>query len=117
MLQRSCVFIVALTLFWLFGASAQVQIPKKPVSPRLSADPGFGVSASPRGPGKTPALYFPRLKFLSIPSIEPDLFTRHSGFFCRKEWGLEKFINIAFRFRLGSLDYCNYMEGKNTRKK
>ncbi len=113
MLQRSCVFIVALTLFWHFGASPQIEIFKKPSSLRLSADHGFGVLAASHTLDKAPAPYFPKLKFLAIPAIEPDLFTKHSGFFCRKEWGLEKFTNIAFRFRLGSLNYCNSMEGKN----
>ena len=34
------------------------------------------------------------------------------GFFCKKEWQLEKVIKIPFKFRLGSVEDCNRLEGK-----
>ena len=48
-----------------------------------------------------------------LPTIAPNLYTQNFGFFCRKELQLEKTTKIPFRFRLGSLNYCNYLEGKN----
>ncbi len=35
-----------------------------------------------------------------------------SGFFCKREWEMERSTHIPFRFRLGSLAQCNALEGK-----
>jgi hypothetical protein len=49
--------------------------------------------------------------------IKPDFYVKNLGFFCRKEWQIEKSTSIPFRFRLGSLEYTNYLEQKpNARK-
>jgi hypothetical protein len=45
--------------------------------------------------------------------LPADLYYIQSGFFCKREWELEKMTHIPFRFRLGSLEDCNTMEGKH----
>jgi hypothetical protein len=46
--------------------------------------------------------------------IQPaNLYYMQSGYFCKREWELEKATHIPFRFRLGSLADCNAMEGKH----
>jgi hypothetical protein len=44
--------------------------------------------------------------------IAQDYYTQHFGFMCKKELAIEKATKIPFRFRLGSLQQCNYLEGK-----
>jgi hypothetical protein len=47
-------------------------------------------------------------------SIIPENFvTCDYGFFCRQELKIEKATNFPIRFRLGSLEQCNYYEGKH----
>ncbi|MDQ2862922.1 MAG: hypothetical protein M3R50_04575 [Bacteroidota bacterium] len=44
--------------------------------------------------------------------ISESFSTACYGFFCRQELKIEKVTRIPFRFRLGSLQQCNYYEGK-----
>jgi hypothetical protein len=53
---------------------------------------------------------------LSKPVFMPvakDYYKNCLGFFCKKEIQLEKSIALPLRFRLGSVEYTDYMEGKS----
>lgn len=49
---------------------------------------------------------------LRISVIPPNYYSKNLGFFCKKEIAFEKVTRIPFKFRLGSIEYCNYLEGK-----
>ena len=44
--------------------------------------------------------------------IDPGFYTQHFGFFCQKELQFEKNTRIPLRFRLGSVQNCDWLEGK-----
>ena len=51
--------------------------------------------------------------FLLNSSIAGDFYQKSLGFMCQKEWQMEKHTKVPLRFRLGSLAYTDYLEGKS----
>jgi hypothetical protein len=49
---------------------------------------------------------------VSYSLISPDFYTQHFGFFCKKELQMGKITKVPFKFRLGSVQQCDWMEGK-----
>lgn len=41
-----------------------------------------------------------------------DFYAKQLGFFCRQEIKFDKATKIPFRFRLGSVEQCDRLEGK-----
>ncbi len=44
--------------------------------------------------------------------IAANYYTSNFGFFCKKELQFEKATKIPFKFRLGSVQQCDWLEGK-----
>ena len=52
------------------------------------------------------------LRNLPIQIIPSNYYVKGLGFFCKKELQLEKATKVPFRFRLGSVEYVDQLEGK-----
>ncbi|MBY0348060.1 MAG: hypothetical protein GTN67_04605 [Hydrotalea flava] len=44
--------------------------------------------------------------------LQPNHYTRQLPFFCREEWKFERKTKLPLRFRLGSVQYVDRLEGK-----
>ena len=55
------------------------------------------------------------LKNFPIRIIPKNIYSKNLAFFCRTELQLEKRTKIPFRFRLGSMEYVDALEGKKKR--
>ena len=74
-------------LFFYFSSSAQMASKKPLKSPEIRSGNIFHPS-----------------------SITPDLYTKNLSFFCKKELQFEKSTKIPLKFRLGSINYVNYLD-------
>lgn len=47
-----------------------------------------------------------------VNTLPANFYSKHTGFFCRYEMMMDKQVKLPVRFRLGSAEYCNYLEQK-----
>ena len=81
----------------VFLPAGKPVFPLFPVKPALpSALPPFRISAV-GGP---------------LGAVGGDYYVNHLGFFCKQELAIQKTLRLPVSFRLGTLEYCNKLEGK-----
>jgi len=113
MVQRFIKIIVVCSLI-VFSKQVQGQITRLTVVPKPLFGQYLKLVASPHETPANYGLHAPGTTAV-VPSysvINQSLYTQQFGFFCRRELQFEKRTSIPLRFRLGSLDYVNRLEGK-----
>lgn len=98
-LSKKCKSFVFCMIFVASAAFSQ-QISLKESTSKPFAHPSRFFYSTIRGPQYT------------IRPVSGDFYVKNLGFFCKQELKLEAITRIPFRFRLGSLNYCDRMEGK-----
>jgi len=61
--------------------------------------------------GKDSMIYINRLPLNA--RLPEDYYSKQLPFFCKKELQVQKLTGMQLKFRLGSLDYVNKLEGKH----
>lgn len=113
MVQRKKTFLVVCVSILTACVHAQVR-PTFPVE-KIIFTPKFPpvLTLSPQQDGSHPAIQLPAtFSPLRLNAVEESYYPDHLGFFCKKELSIEKATHLPLRFRLGSLDYVNKLEGK-----
>lgn len=86
--KRICLFV---NLLLILCAAGKAQLPHQPFPAKNIID---------------------SLKLYPLRVLPNNYYFNNIGFFCKKEIQIEKATKIPFKFRLGSIDYTDYLEQK-----
>ena len=114
MRERRFIFIVVcLLMFYGTIFSQKIFSGKSIFASHSRPQPLFGFQLNSAQPKPFMVLTgFHNLGAKPVP-VSPSFYAEHLGVVCRKEWQFEKSTGVPLRVRLGSLEYVNYLEGKN----
>jgi hypothetical protein len=113
MLKNKTGVFLAISGFYPLPGNKHLFLPDTAAKGISKPNPEQKPDLNPPRYARSPNHYSPATVGLVSGSLVPaNIYYCQSGFFCKREWELEKTTHIAFRFRLGSLDYCNVLEGK-----
>ena len=117
MAQRFCCFLVVFLLMFFQGVFAQqkagIRQPLFPVEsisyqkPVPAFQPKFSFT---RNVSNNECTSIPGYRLLNLLTV--SYYPNSLGFFCKKELQLDKITRVPLRFRLGSMEYVNWMEQK-----
>lgn len=110
MMQRRIKFVVIILFIFSGTTFAQVTFTYSPTHASKPVPVGFTYAPTSHYTMKLTGRAAEQPALKRFPA--PDYYTKNFGFFCRKELQFEKHTSIPLRFRLGSLEYCNKLEGK-----
>jgi hypothetical protein len=60
-----------------------------------------------------PIHYFFLQSTIQSTQVPGDFYARQLPFFCDKELKIQKAVGFPVKFRIGSVEYCDKLEGKN----
>lgn len=97
-MPKTVLAVIINLVFWL---PAHTQMAKDSLPANVKAFGGAKDSALPR-----PA---------SFPLVPANYYASHLPFFCSTELKLQKVLKFPVKFRLGSVEACDRLEGKHQR--
>jgi hypothetical protein len=122
--KRNCIFIVALLVIILTNPlqAQKLLLARSNDASETSTGANYFFSGLPKF-SITPTH---QLRDISTPTfftynrtgydgeryLSADYYEKNIGVICKMEWSFEKYTHVPLRFRLGSLEYVNHLEGK-----
>ena len=113
MIRHHHIFLVACLL--TFYTSGFGQKNPQNILPAGNFEPVWTLGRAQSAMSKSQSI----IKLVDVSVQQPlrgNFYSANMGMICKKEWAFEKSTGLPLKFRLGSIDYTNYLEQKNGRR-